>query len=290
MAIGTQHPYRLLEEVLQYVGNRLNEMPPLVSAYYFVYRGMTEPDETTYYFALKEILSRHARLFVKSQSLELYTFGLNYIGRKLNEGRREFVTEIVALYEELLKDEIILDNGQISRQNYKNITTMMCRVGQFDWTQDFLVNYKSRIMGDPNGAAYLYNRAILEFHRDNFAECGRLLNKFLQEEGIEKDEFYEIGVRRYLCMTLFETKDFELLEFHLNAFRNYLPRNQRISESSKGNYMPFIRLLHRLVKAVSSPEEKKAQLLKKISKDLTMLPQTEHLAWLRKKIRNLSEK
>lgn len=289
LAIGTQHPYRLLDEVLSYVGNRLKEMPPLVSAYYFVYRGMTEPDETAHYFALKEILTRHARLFVKSQSLELYTFGLNFIIRKLNEGKRELVQEIVDLYEELLKDEIFLDDGLISRQNYKNITTTMCRVGQYDWTEAFLEKFKDKIIGDPGGAAYLYNRAVLEFHRHNFGECGRLLNKFLQEEMLEKDEFYEIGVRRYLCMTFFELGDFELLEFHLNAFRNYLPRNQRISESSKGNYMPFIRLLHRLVKAVSSPEEKKDQMIRKIWSEIHLYPQTEHLAWLRKKVQSLNK-
>lgn len=284
LAIGTSHDFRLLEQILPFVEANEAEIPPLIAAYYYVYKGMDEPGEVEYYYKLTDILKRNSRKFVKSQALELYTFGLNYAVRKLNDGGLDFVSEIVGLYDDMLREEIILEKGKISVQNYKNITTMMCRLKEYDWTERFLKKYRKKILSDPDGAAFLYNSAVLEFHRGDFLQCYRLLQRFLMEDNAVKDEFYEIDVRRYLCISLYELREFDLLEFQINSFQNYLPRNKRISETSKRNYILFTRLLGRLLKTKFSSEEKAQKQLERLKVSLESAPATDLFKWLRTKV------
>ena len=77
----------------------------------------------------------------------------------------------------------------------------MCRFGEFEWVESFIETYKDKLSEDPEQLAYLYNRAVLQFHKKEYGEVIKLLYHRIQS--FQKIS-YGIGARIYLCKALWE--------------------------------------------------------------------------------------
>lgn len=233
---------------------------------------------------------RHLREFLENQpveaaeGLELMTSALNYAILRYYRKDLEFLSETVELYQILLKRGFLLRDGFISPHYYKNIVVVLCSLGELDWVAEFVEDYKDRISGDPDSLAYLYNKAVIAFHRKQFAETVSLL--YNQINNFEHPLF-RLGARVYLCRALWARQDFDTLLTVLEAFRLYLKRNEAILPVQKKQHLEFVKSLSKTCKALTGNPDRKQQLLDQVGERLEASPYRDAIPWFRDELRRL---
>ena len=111
---------------------------PFVAMYYYAYQLVQTPNDDHIFKKYKTFLIDHANRFEAEEIQALYLAAINHCVRKGNEGHVSFFLEAFTLYKEGLKNELLLNNGKLSRFTYHNIVAAGLYCDDFDWTQQFI--------------------------------------------------------------------------------------------------------------------------------------------------------
>ncbi|MEM6345521.1 MAG: hypothetical protein AAF927_16635 [Bacteroidota bacterium] len=236
--------------------------------------------------SLLSLLEAHKQQIEKISLREIYAHLVNFCIKQLNEGNIIYQPRLFGLYQDQLVQGLLLESGQISPADYKNIVSLALRNEAFDWTEAFIEDYKNKLPSKLQAAAYRYQRANLHFHRGEYSACLRLLrtHEFA-------DTFYQLGAKTIVLKLYFETEDFEAFYYAADAFASYLKRNRKIPAYQKELYYNLIRFSKRLAKLyiqhrIGLRSIKKAQLMRfqerlskhqKIAQSLWILNKTQRL-------------
>ncbi|MFN0013253.1 MAG: hypothetical protein ACKVU2_01780, partial [Saprospiraceae bacterium] len=140
--------------------------------------------------ALQAELDEHYAVFGREELAALYQYALNYCIRSINDGQSGAYPQALALYKSLLSRDILLRQGRISQWTFKNITTTGLRCGAFDWTEQFLHDYRDRLPPAERDNAFAYNLAALYFEKKDFTATLQTL------QNVEFTDFtYHIGAK-----------------------------------------------------------------------------------------------
>jgi hypothetical protein len=150
----------------------------------------------------------------------------------------------------LIETGIILNKGVIVPWDYKNITSVGLRVGEYIWVEKFIKNYNGNLPKDYQKNALTYNLAILNFHKKEYDEVITLLRDMTY-----RDVFDALQGRWLLLKTYYELDESDALDALIDSFRIFLRRNKSISKSYQKMYMNAIKFLQRIIKI---PYESKA--------------------------------
>ena len=278
----------LLEMVLQFLERPKDQQEDLLTAYkdaLLMLRGQREGQAVASenYQHLKQILGKKSAI-ASAELLDLHTYALNFCTLRIYQGDSEYIEETKWHYEQLLNTGLLLEKGRLGATYYKNIVTIMCRFGQFDWAEEFVEDYQDKITADPEKLAYLYNRAVIQFHRGNFGETVKLLYHRIQDF---KDILFGIGARIYLCRSLWEQKELDWLEQSLNAFRIYLKRSPFITDSERNIYLLYVKYFVKILMAHRSTPDRAYKKLAKIAEELQNSGEGSLFQWLRKIVAQL---
>lgn len=260
--------------IFQFLDDHYNEAPPVIKLYYHACR-IFEPAKGEDSFQLfKKILSEYSVRLKADYLKECYTLGINYCIRQINRGERDFVAEVLSLYELGLAGDAFLENGFLSRFTYKNIVTAAVGLGRFQWAEQFIEDYHDSIDPRFRDDAYRYNLAILKYKQNDFDATQEILRDVEFE-----DLFFNLNARTMLLKIYYENGLWDALDFHLESFRLFLYRHRELGYQKK-HYMNLVRFTRKLFKLSTMGKEQKEQL----SRDVK---QTESLAereWLAEKI------
>lgn len=191
--------------------------------------------------------------------------------------------ELFSLYQTLLDSQLILDHGELSHSDYKNIATLALRLGKIEWTRQFLNTFHRHIAVDFRDNAYQYCLAYLEYESGNEREAKRLLHSMEFT-----DVYYDLSARHLMVKILYSEQDWETLNYVSIAFEGFLKRNKQISQNNRRNHLNFLSLLKRLVRyhlkafdlTAQQKTEKKAKLLQMLEK----LPTLSQRNWIQAQI------
>ena len=135
------------------------------------------------------------------------------------------------------------------------------RLGELDWTAQFIEQYKSFIATEVRQNMVLYCRAALFFYKKDYAKSLEFLAQFEL-----KDFFYYIEHKLLLIKVYFELKEGEALENLPHSFRIYLHRKSNFPPHLKQSYHNFILLSEKLYKAQLLPNFDAQMLYDEITK------------------------
>ena len=255
-------------------------------AYYYAYYTDRSPQERSYYFGLKELFRRRQHEMSPVDGYEIGGRLLSYCIRRINAGTDVpfFQNETLDHYETLLESGRILTDGKLNPVIYKNFVILGSRLGQFERVEAFMEEYSNRLTENPYGVAVDYNQAILHFFKGNFAVSRRLLNRILQYNKELASMLYGLDTRGYLCRTDYELGDLEALQYHGEAFNQFIRRNKSLTPHKKKSYHGFTRLLLRLANIVNGNPQKRKANLQKFQADLDQHGKMPYTGWLREKL------
>ncbi|PHN06722.1 hypothetical protein [Flavilitoribacter nigricans] len=176
------------------------------------------------------------------QREDLYGFASNYCIRQINLGQDEFRRELFQLYKQGLRIGLIMQNGMLSEWNYKNITALGCSLKEYEWTENFIQEYKDMLPSHRRENAYNYNLAHLYYNKKQYSEALSVL-LLVQFTDVK----YHLNTSFLLLRTYFALKDTEALLSLIDTFRIYVIRNRKITTDQKRGYTNFLRFAKKLV-------------------------------------------
>ncbi len=243
LLLNSNYNFSFLDELLTYLDAHRAEFADDIGIqmYQTILMSLREDDQTQHYREMKRLLNEEFSKLSPREATDLYNFSYNFCIWQINKGRKEYSKELFDLYQQALETKILLVNGLIGEWDYKNITTLGCNLGEFTWTEDFINEYREKLLPDKQENAYRYNLANLYYHKKMYQEALDILRYVTFT-----DFKYHLSAAFLQIRIHYELGNTELLLSQLDALRIYVMRNQKMTTDEKKGYNNFIRLAKKL--------------------------------------------
>ncbi|MEL7248192.1 MAG: hypothetical protein AAFO03_07225 [Bacteroidota bacterium] len=266
----------LEEHIIQ---TQLLDRSPAVNLYYQSHKMWTDVDNTEHYYKLKSLIESYASLFPPKKAInDFYTTAQNYCVNKINSGKREFLNELFELFKLQIQQELLLTDGKLNPWYFRNIIVVALRLGEYDWVENFINEFKNDLPETHKENAVTYNMAQLYFYQKRYEKVLEQL-RFVEYDDIS----YNLNSKVMLMLTYYELDEIDLLDSHLDTFNTFIKRRRDFTEKRKAPYKALIRYTKKLVRII--PNDKSA--LEKLKKEIHEHPNIANASWLLEKIQEL---
>ncbi|MBC7886032.1 MAG: hypothetical protein H7X99_11200 [Saprospiraceae bacterium] len=259
---------------------KYSNIPPvqLYNKMQFTYK---DGENTEHYFELRQMMKKYIHLFPNDEVKEIYNTAISYCINKVNKGDFEFQRETFEIYKETIENEVILSDKDISASDFRNIVPIALRVGEFDWTENFINEYSKYVDEKYRDNVVEFSLARLEFYRKDFGKVLDHLNKVNYE-----DVWYNINAKTLQIASYFELDEFDALESLLQAFKMYIRREKSLTSNRKEHYLNLIKFTLILMKLTPKDKEK----LTKLRMDINDTKGVVSKPWLLEKVDDMINK
>lgn len=268
----------LLPELLAYLQKNQTNIPA-IEIYRYIILMFVEADNESHYKHLSSLSQKHQHLFPEQEKKNMLVFAMNYCIGKINFGRQQYLHELLQLYKRALADGLIMENGELSPWDYKNIVTTALRCSEGSWADEFIESYKPLLPRKERHNAYTFNRARLFFH---FKKYDRVLE--LLQHVRYSDIFYQLDSKTTLLKTYYELGEELPLQSLKDSFRILLSRKRLISDQQRDNYMNLLKLTLKLFKV----DVKQKNSLQALRTEITETQNVADKSWLLEKLAEIS--
>lgn len=244
-----------------------------------------------YFWELKGLLLFTFREIAQEEARPIFQTALNHCFYRITVGQKEFEVEADIIQMTMLEQGLSLVDGKIPPDQMKNIVHMRLACGHVDWVEEFLEKWGHQLSHDHGGGALTFNRAVLAFHRQQYADCARGMENVLRD--FKEDVYYGPAARFYQLMSLYELEkaggSLPELESKIHALRMYLTRENRISEAIKARYLNLARLFRKLIALAGELEPERSRKARKILQEATALRPESSRDWIIRKFEELMQ-
>lgn len=284
LLVSHEYKFLLIDEILLHLQKYNYDHVPPIAIYYQIYLTQTETDNEAHYHRLKELIHQFGMKFPRSEASVIYLSALNYCVGKINQGNPVFLREYLNLYQELLQNELIFDEGKISPWNFNNVVLIALRLQEYQWTESFIRDYQDRLPADSKENLVSYNLSRLYFYQKKYDKVLRLLSSIEYE-----DYLYNLSSKAMLSVVYYEQDEIEALLSLLESFRTYLNRHKDIPERRRKFYLNYIKHLKSITTILPGEKEKIQRIKNEMNKTFEKQETSENMyKWLLEKLEDLS--
>jgi tetratricopeptide (TPR) repeat protein len=210
---------------------------PAVGLYFHCYHFLKDPFESGegHFQRFHEMLATCADTFPKEELRTLYLLAINFGIKKINETREGWLRITLDLYKSALALDLLLENGQISRFAFTNIVASAVKVGEADWAEHFILEYRPSLERSWRDVTASLNLARVAYARKDYSSALQHLQR-----SDYKDTINNMVAKIYQLKIYYETDELDLLNSHLASLKNYVRRHTAIGYH-RTNYT---RILH----------------------------------------------
>lgn len=279
--LAVEYDLLFLDEILLYLKKTTKEHQPVVAIYYQILMTLMESDHEDHFAKLKEFLELHIDKFTLLEAKDMYAYVQNYCIKKINKGNTNYLSELFQIYKTLLNKGILMVGEFFSPWDYKNIVVVGMRVEEFEWTENFINEYRLKIAPVFRENAYHYNLAALYFNKQEYSKALKLLQKVDYT-----DVYYHLDSKSLLLKTYYELNEIEPLLSLIDAFRIFLRRNKLISEYQRTVYSNQVRFVKKVLSIKLKSKNEEA--LTGLKNEIETTKQVADINWLLKKVEEMS--
>ena len=138
-----KHEYdiSLIDEILSFAERFEYQEIPFIAIYYQIFKMYVEPQEVNHYYKFQNLLSESSHFFPSSQEKVFYDFAQNYCINQLNQGNSLFLKELFGVYKDVIAKGFFTIEGRMESLEFRNIVVVGLRMGEYEWTENFINNY-----------------------------------------------------------------------------------------------------------------------------------------------------
>jgi hypothetical protein len=240
-------------EELMRMADQLQHIP-FISIYRQLYLLLTDEEPEPYFYQLKDQIPGLEGMLSEKELNFIYLILVNFCIRSIRQGKKEFATPLLYLYESALSKGLFLHNGVISPWNFKNMIKLGLGLQRYEWVEDFIHQYGPKLNEAERTEAMHFNLADLYYHQQEYEKAQ------LQLREVEFSHLrYYLHGRILLAKIYYTTEAWEPLDSLLSSFKVYLTRSKKMSRDEKRAYLNFIRLLDKLLRTLPEKREKVRQ-------------------------------
>ena len=273
-------PIPFMDEIIEYVSKNLEKVPPITALYFYSFMIVAKREEETHFDSLRSLLITHGKLLSRDEQINAYNVLLNYCIRNYRKGKQEYLGKMLPIYQYMLDNDLMFDEGALSSHHFKNIATLGLRLGEYDWTEHFIHTYKDKI--DPQ-----YRESVVNYNLGHFyiykEEYGKAL--YHLQQVTFPDPFYRISHNMLMLKIYYEQQEIESFLALSVSFQTFLRRKGKLSEGQRDSYKNFTKYL----KAIFMFRAEGKGTLKKIEQRITECVALIEKDWLLIKVKQLQE-
>lgn len=235
---------------------------PPVAIYYTISLTLTDEQNEEHYYKLKDLIDQYLYLFSRDEAKEILESALGYCVTKGNKGVIKFEQEALDLYKKSIKDNLIfLNDGSLSPREFRNITALALKLGEYTWAESFVQEYSVYLEESVRESNVNFSLARVEWYKKDFKKVIQLL-AFTEYTEV----FQAILSRTLLVLSYYELNEEESLESLLNSFKLYLDREKTLTKPRKTQYFNLIKYTRTLMKVEKFDKSKLDNLLEEVNK------------------------
>lgn len=257
-----------------------SEIPP-ISIYYIMYLTYIDEENLDNYHNLRKLTKSYIHIFPYKEQREIYSTILGYCINKINKNQSEFYRETFEVYRDGITQNILITEDGLSVTTYRNIAIAALRVEEYDWAENFILEYAQFVDEKYRENAVEFSLARLEFYRKNFGKVLEHLYKVSYE-----DVWYNINAKTLQIASYYELDEYDALESLLQAFKMYIKREKSLSIDRKEHYIHLIKFTNALMKI--NPKEQSKVI--KLKEDIISTKGVVSKPWLIEKVEKLIKK
>lgn len=277
-----------MEKFLKKDYELLKKEHPVIYAKYLILLTISKPEDTSNYYKLKEFtIINSSKLNIEILDY-LFTALMNYAITKVNNDE-DFSKEVVELFYLMERFDIINKESSVDYIVFLNIITTFIARHDHEKAEEFFEKYKEQIVPFFKDDTTNLARAAIEFYHGNKDTAISLLNVINY-----KNYYFYLRSKTLLSKILYDSSDYESIQYLCDATRHYLKRNkEKISQSLYLLYNNYFSVTEKLVKLKLKQDQKyqqgsginakKQSLLKLVRKEKLLTSK----AWLLEKIKQL---
>ncbi len=270
---------KFIDEIIEFIKSIEYEKYPPIAIWYQIYLTNKEPDNTSHYFKLKEMINSYVNSFPRDEAMDIFESALNYCIRKANRGDSSFYIELLDLYKEMIQYDLLLEDHKLDPTRFRNIIFTATRIKEFEWAESFIREYSNFIPDKYRINAVTFNLARLYFHKNDYNK----VIEYLRDVEFN-DIFYELSSKMMLIATYYDTDELDPLYSLLDSFNVFLNRHKRtIPENRRKNYKLFIKYVKKLLN--TNPLDKSS--LKKLKQQISEAGNIPDKKWLIERVEEL---
>lgn len=240
--LSTELDLGLLPAVLDFVRARPQLLEhPAVAVYFYGYHTLSEPENEAHFDALQQILVTDADKFPLSELRDIYLLAINFCIHHINMRQEKYLRAVFELYKSGLDSQIFLENDQISKFTYTNITLTALRLEEFDWAYQFLQANREKLPEAQRLGTYSFNLARYFCERGDYNQAMPLLLEMDFD-----DVLHNLTAKAMLAKMYWETAEWDALESLLGSLSAYMRRKRQVSEQQRTAYQNFIRFAKKI--------------------------------------------
>jgi hypothetical protein len=237
-----------------------------------------EHEGDLHFDCLSEILNNPATLD-RSEAYDLFSLASNYCQLQIRAGKFEYIARLRDVYTTALAKGTITNSGIISRYTYRAIVNQMCKVGEVQWSANFVEEWKYRIGGDTDHLTYYVTKAYIHLLAKDLDKAIELLYNRI---ALIEDVNLSINARTYLCRAVWEKGDFQWLNSILEAFRLFLIRCKSMSKPEKLSYERYLEIFTKMCAAQLGNPDLVRKKLERLKVSIEENGETQRYFWLNK--------
>ncbi|MEM6321956.1 MAG: hypothetical protein AAF960_30130 [Bacteroidota bacterium] len=243
---------------------------PTIGTYYYGYQVLTQPEESDYFAQFKRILLEKGGLLHPQETRLLFLLGINHAIQQSNHGKKQYLNDLKDLYEEGLKKKYLFEKGKLSRFSYLNIISTGITTKDYDWVEHIIYTYQHALEEKYRESSFSFNLARLEYCRKNYDKALLLL-----QQNPPQNILLNLASKNLLIKIYYELDEFEALESHLGAVRNFIRRKKKMGYHRE-KYVNFILYVQKLIRLNPFDKQAKGQLEKRVQQEAELMEK----AWL----------
>lgn len=277
-----------MPQIFDYLQQNRSDIPPYMEIWYMLALLLHQPTVESHFFELKKTLEKNHRSVSKDDLRQIYTAIIAYCNQQAQTGKTNYWEEILAAYQFMLAEEILLIEGKIQPPtHFQNIVNTALILKKYDWASEFIANYQILLPLSHAASMVAYGRANIAFHRQQYENCIAQLQNFALQ-----DDFNYLSHKILLAKSYYKLAHYESLTHLLNAFMAFLNHHQKTLPSNFFfTYKNFIKITKQLLNfqeekiALSKKEQQNLQ--NSLLSNLTKLSPLTQKKWLKKQVENI---
>jgi hypothetical protein len=287
--VQVEYSYQMLKDIITEIEKNIQkyEQIPSIIIYYQVFQMMTK-ETPEFYQDLIPILKKYESFFPKEELESIYNHLQHFCMTKINTGDNNYLSELFQLYKMQLEAGLLIENDFLSEWHYKNIVTVALRLDELEWVKNFIETYRKSLDPEVVENAYTFNLAAYYYQTE---QLEKVLDLLVQVE--YTDIRYRVHAKSLLLRTYYDLNEYEAFLPLTESFRQYLQRNNQISDSRRdgfSNLVKFTKRAFQIKNSISiSKREKLQQELHKLLKDIELANTIFNQSWLNLKVNELQK-
>ncbi len=239
-----------LPAIVELSKNHLPSDNPLLALYLRVYE-LISSQNGALYPEIESLLKANIAIIDPEEVHAILGYLHNYLAYSLRRGDNAYLAMTHSLNKFTIEHNIISKSGGISVNQFANIVSVSCAVGEIAWANSFIVNSQVSLPNDLRKDAIGLGKAIVHFEKKEFDEVLMDLR-----ETTYHDLFFNIRVRSLVLRSyyeLFGKKTSVVLDYCV-AFEAFLKRQRTPRREAVEASRNFIGIVKKMAIGKASKE------------------------------------